>query len=75
MTATMKIEDEKKEKLDKFIASLLFQERVKITYQEAVGLMVDYALENQEEFKSRSIDRKLKCPTIHDPASQAEPDC
>jgi len=55
LTVTIKIEDEKKEKLDKFIASLLLQEGVKITLQEAVGLMVDYALENEEEFK-----RKLK---------------
>ncbi|NIP66514.1 hypothetical protein GWN63_03120 [Candidatus Bathyarchaeota archaeon] len=45
----MKIEDDKKEKLDRFLASLLLQEGVKITLQEALGLMVDYALENQEE--------------------------
>ena len=45
----------KKEKVDRFLASLLLQEGMKITMQEAVGLMIDYALENREE-----IIEKLK---------------
>ncbi|KPV64595.1 MAG: hypothetical protein AOA66_0027 [Candidatus Bathyarchaeota archaeon BA2] len=56
MTTTIKIEDDKKEKLDKFLASLLLKEGMKITLQEAVGLMVDYALENQEEIIKRLKD-------------------
>ena len=48
MTVTIKIEDAKKEKVDRFLASLLLHERLKITLQEAVGLMIDYALENEE---------------------------
>jgi len=68
LTATIKIEDAKKEKLDKFLASLLLQEGVKITLQEAVGLMVDYALENEEEFIKRL--RELP-PLEEDPAWKA----
>jgi len=53
LTVTVKIEDTKKEKVDKFLASLLLHEGIKITVQEAVGLMVDYALENEEEIIKR----------------------
>lgn len=65
MTVTIKIEQAKKEKLDKFLASLLLQEGVKITLQEAVGLIVDYALENEKD-----IIRRLKelPPLEQDPA-------
>jgi len=68
LTTTIKIEDTKKEKLDKFLASLLLQEGVKITLQEAVGLMVDYALENEEEI----IKRLQELPPLEeDPAWKA----
>ena len=65
MTVTVKIEDDKKDKVDRFLASLLLQEGIKITLQEAIGLMVDYALENEDE-----IIRKLKeLPSLEeDPA-------
>jgi hypothetical protein len=68
LTTTIKIEDAKKEKVDRFLASLLLKEGVKITLQEAVGLMVDYALENEEE-----IIQKLKelPPLEKDPAWKA----
>jgi hypothetical protein len=68
MTATIKIEDSKKERVDKFLASLLLQEGIKMTVQEAIGLMVDYALENEEE-----IIKKLKelPPLEKDPAWEA----
>jgi len=68
LTASIKIEGTKKEKLDKFLASLLLQEGVKITLQEAIGLMVDYALENEE-----AIIKRLKelPPLENDPAWKA----
>jgi hypothetical protein len=50
MTVTIKIDDSKKQKLDRFLAQLLLQEGKKITIQEAVGLMIDHALENEDEF-------------------------
>jgi len=68
LTATIKIERQKKRKLDKFLASLLLQQGVKITLQEAVGLMVDYALENEEEIIKRL--RELP-PLEEDPAWKA----
>lgn len=65
MTVTIKIEDAKKEKVDRFLASLLLNEGIKVTMQEAMGLIVDYALENEEE-----IIQKLKeLPSLEkDPA-------
>ncbi len=53
MTVTVKIEDVKKEKVDKFLASLFLREGIKMTVQEAISLMVDYALENEEEIIKR----------------------
>ena len=50
MTATIKLDDEKKQKVDRFLAQLLLREGKKVTLQEAVGLMVDYALENEDSF-------------------------
>ena len=65
MTVTIKIEDMKKEKVSRFLASLMLQEGVKITMQEAVGLMIDYALENEEEI----IKRFKELPSLEeDPA-------
>ena len=65
LTVTIKIEDSKKEKLDKFLASLLLKEGVKITLQEAIGLMVDYAIENEEDIIKRI---KELPPLEEDPA-------
>jgi hypothetical protein len=65
LAVAVKIEEAKKAKVDRFLASLLLQENLKITMQEAVGSMIDYALENEEE-----IIKKLKeMPTLEeDPA-------
>lgn len=58
----IKIEDTKKVKVERFQASLLLEENIKITMQEVIGLMIDYALENQEE-----IIKKLKeLPALED---------
>jgi hypothetical protein len=62
MTVAIKIEEKKKAKVERFQASLLIQENIKITMQEIVGLMIDYALENEEE-----IIKKLKeLPALED---------
>ena len=68
MSASIKVEQEKKEKLDKFLASLLLREGIKITQQEILGLIIDYALQNEEQ-----IIRKLKelPPLEEDPAWKA----
>jgi len=64
VTVTIKIEDAKKERVDRFLASLMLQEGVKITMQEVVGLMIDYALENEEEIvkKLRELPALEKDP-------------
>ena len=68
MTVTIKIEDTKKERVDKFLASLLLREGIKMTLQEAIGLMVDYALENEEEIVKKFKDLP---PLEKDPAWEA----
>lgn len=50
MTLTIKIDDQKKKKLDRFIAQLLLKEGKKVTIQEAVGAMIDHALEDEDDF-------------------------
>ncbi len=62
MTVAIKIEETKKGKVERFQASLLIHENIKITMQEIVGLMIDYSLENEEE-----IIKKLKeLPALED---------
>jgi len=61
---TVKIEKEKKGKLDRFLASLLLREGVKITLQEALSLIVDHALQNGEQV----IKPKELQPLEEDPA-------
>ncbi len=65
MTATVKLDESKKLSLEKFLATMLVKEGLKVTLQEALGLMVDYSLENQEDFM-----KKLKSlpPLERDPA-------
>ena len=50
MTLTIKIDEHKKQKLDRFLAKLVLREGKKVTIQEAVGAMIDHALEDEEEF-------------------------
>ena len=62
MTVAIKNEETKKRKVERFQASLLIHENIKITMQEIVGLMIDYSLENEEE-----IIKKLKeLPALED---------
>jgi hypothetical protein len=50
MTVTIKIDDDKKQKIDRFLAKLMLQEGKKVTIQEAVGVMIDNALDDEEAF-------------------------
>lgn len=64
----MKIDSAKKEKLDRFIASVLLEQGIGITLKEALGLMVDCALENEEE----SLKKLKELPPLEeDPAWKA----
>ncbi len=65
MTVTLKLDDERKRKVKKFLASLLLGQGVKLTLQEALGLMVDFSLERREELIQRL--RSLT-PLAKDPA-------
>lgn len=53
MSLTVKLDKEHKKSLERFIASLIVQEGLKVTLQEALGLMVDYSLENKDEIIKR----------------------
>jgi len=61
-TKSVKLEDEKKEKLDKFLAKLLVKEDIRVPFQELVGVIVDFALENEEDI----INRLRKLPSLED---------
>ena len=65
VSITVKIDKRRKENLERFVASLVLKEGIKVTLQEALGLMVDYSIENKEE-----IMKKLKKlpPLEEDPA-------
>jgi len=65
MSSTVKIDDRRKESLERFVASLLLEKGVRITLQEALGLMVDYSIEKKD-----AIVKKLKKlpPLEEDPA-------
>jgi len=65
MVTTVKLDEDRKRALDKFIASLIVEGGVKVSLQEALGLMVDYSLENRDELVKRI--RKLP-PLEDDPA-------
>ncbi|MGH9909962.1 MAG: hypothetical protein ACRD32_04920 [Nitrososphaerales archaeon] len=62
--STIKLDSNRKMKLEKFVASLLMKEGIKITLQEALGLMVDYSLEKREDFikKIKSLPPLEKDP-------------
>ncbi len=62
---TVKLDENRKEALDRFLASLILKDGVKVSLQEVLGLMVDYSLENREELVKRI--KKLP-PLEEDPA-------
>lgn len=64
MATTVKIGQEHKEKLERFLAKMLLKRGRKITIQDALGLMVDHAL-GCEEF-ARELEELP--PLEEDPA-------
>jgi len=63
--SAVKLDKNRKTKVEKFVASLLISEGIRVTLQEALGLMIDYSLENRDDFV-----KKLKAlpPLEKDPA-------
>ena len=53
MSLTVKLDRKRKDELERFVASLILDQGVKVTFQEALGLMVDYSLENRAEIVKR----------------------
>lgn len=65
MTVTIKIDNEKKQKINRFLAQLMLNEGKKVTIQEAVGVMIDHALKDEAAFTQNF--KKLP-PLEEDPA-------
>lgn len=63
--ATIKIDESKKQKIDRFLAQLLLREGKKVTLQDAVGVMIDQALEDEDAFMQNFKDLP---PLEEDPA-------
>ncbi|MDG6991458.1 MAG: hypothetical protein JRM99_08605 [Nitrososphaerota archaeon] len=62
---TVKLDRRRKDEVERFVASLILEERMKVTFQEALGLMVDYSMENRAEIVKRL---KRLPPLEKDPA-------
>jgi len=65
MSLTVKLDKRRKEELERFVASLILEQGLKVTFQEALGLMVDFSLENRSEIVKRL---KRLPPLVGDPA-------
>lgn len=65
MTVTIKIDEEKKQKINRFLAHLMLNEGKKVTIQEAVGVMIDHALKDEASF---TLKFKELPPLEEDPA-------
>ena len=53
MSLTVKLDKRRKDEVERFVATLILERGVKVTFQEALGLMVDYSLENRDELVNR----------------------
>jgi len=51
--STVKLDRSRKSKVERFVASLLVREGIKVTLQEVLGLMIDYSIDNKEDFLKR----------------------
>lgn len=48
MAVTVKMEEEQKKKLERFLAKLLLKRGKKISMQKALGMMIDHAIEDEK---------------------------
>jgi len=62
VVATVKLDESRKQALDRFLASLIVEGGAKVSLQEILGLMVDYSLENRDEL----VKRIKKLPPLED---------
>ena len=53
MVTTIKLDESRKQALDRFLASLIMRSGVKVSLQEILDLMVDYSPENRDELVKR----------------------
>jgi hypothetical protein len=68
MSLSVKLDRRRKEDIEEFLASLILGEGLKVTFQEALGLMVDYSLENRQQI----VKRLRRLPALaDDPAWKA----
>ena len=53
MAQSVKIDRGRKRNLERFVAALIIDEGIKVTLQEAMGIMLDFSIENKEEIVKR----------------------
>lgn len=53
MAQSVKIDKERKRNVERFVASLIIEEGLKVTLQEAMGIMLDFSIENKAEIVKR----------------------
>ncbi|MFQ6124209.1 MAG: hypothetical protein ACE5R6_06320 [Candidatus Heimdallarchaeota archaeon] len=59
MTTSIKVEDSTKRKIDKIQAQLLLQSGKKVTQQQLIELMADWATQNLETLKNILLDNPI----------------
>ena len=50
---SVRIDRDRKRSLERFVAALIIDEGLKVTLQEAMGIMLDFSMENKEEIVKR----------------------
>ena len=50
---SVKIDRDRKRSIERFVATLIIDEGLKVTLQEAMGTMLDFSMENKEEIVKR----------------------
>ncbi len=65
MARSVKINSNRQRTLERFIATLIIEEGLKVTLQQAMGIMLDFSMENRSEIVKRL---KRIPPLERDPA-------
>jgi hypothetical protein len=65
MAPSVKIDEQRKRNLERFVASLMLDEGLKVTFQEALEIVLDFSMEHRGEVVNRL---KRLPPLEEDPA-------
>ena len=72
MARSVKINSNRQRTLERFIATLIIEEGLKVTLQQAMGIMLDFSMENRSEIVKRlkripPLERDPAWKLLHEP--------